>query len=117
MRVAREAAGAPWPDAIERLYRIRGHRRASKALIRLTDAMAYSPLPGDPTLRATLLRWRREVLAYFLCRLTNARVEGFNGKAKLVLRRTFPQMQKSGPCGVRSSTWWAIQDLNLKPTD
>jgi transposase len=27
------------------------------------------------------MRWRREVLAYFLCRLTNARTEGFNGKA------------------------------------
>jgi transposase len=64
-------------EAINRLYRVRGHRRASKALTRLTDAMAYSTLPEVQTLRTTLLRWRREVLAYFLCRLTNARVEGF----------------------------------------
>ena len=76
-------------EAINRLYRVRGHGRASKALTRLTDAMAYSSLPEVQTLRATLLRWRREVLAYFLCRLTNARVEGFNGKAKLVLRRGY----------------------------
>jgi transposase len=40
-------------------------------------------------LRNTLMRWRREVLAYFLCRLTNARTEGFNGKAKLVIRRAY----------------------------
>jgi transposase len=76
-------------EALNRLYRVRGHGRASKALTRLTDAMAYSSLPEVQTLRTTLLRWRREVLAYFLCRLTNARVEGFNGKAKLVLRRAY----------------------------
>jgi transposase len=29
------------------------------------------------------------MLAYFLCRLTNARTEGFNGKAELVIRRTY----------------------------
>ena len=46
--------------------------------------MAYSALPEVLTLRRTLMRWRREILAYFVCRLTNARTEGFNGKAKLV---------------------------------
>ncbi len=76
-------------EAIFRLYRVRGHGRASKALTRLTDAMAYSSLPEVQTFRTTLMRWRREVLAYFLCRLTNARTEGFNGKAKLVIRRAY----------------------------
>ena len=76
-------------EAIFRLYRMRGHGRASKALTRLTDAMAHSSLPEVQTLRNTLMRWRREVLAYFLCRLTNARTEGFNGKAKLVIRRAY----------------------------
>lgn len=76
-------------EAIFRLYRVRGHGRASKALTRLTDAMAHSSLPEVQTLRTTLMRWRREVLAYFLCRLTNARTEGFNGKAKLVIRRAY----------------------------
>lgn len=76
-------------EALNRLYRIKGHNRASRALTRLTDAMAYSILPEVQTLRRTLVHWRREILAYFLCRLTNARTEGFNGKAKLVIRRAY----------------------------
>jgi len=76
-------------EAIFSLYRVRGHARASKALTRFTDALALSSVPELKTLRTTLMRWRREVLAYFLCRLTNARTEGFNGKAKLVIRRAY----------------------------
>lgn len=76
-------------EAMYRLYRVRGYRRAGKSLTRLTDELARSSLPELQTLRTTLLRWRREVLAYFLCRLTNARTEGFNGKAKLVIRRAY----------------------------
>jgi transposase len=76
-------------EAINRLYRIRGYGRAKLALTSLTDAMAYSALPEVRTLRNTLVRWRREVLAYFPSRLTNARTEGFNGKAKLVIRRAY----------------------------
>jgi transposase len=76
-------------EAINSVYRIRGHARAKKALTRMTDSMACSPLPEVQTLRRTLLRWRREILAYFVCRLTNARTEGFNGKAKLVIRRAY----------------------------
>lgn len=76
-------------EAINRFYRIRGHRRAQRALTALTDSMALSSLPEVATLRRTLVRWRKEVLAYFLCRLTNARTEGFNGKAKLVIRRAY----------------------------
>ena len=51
--------------------------------------MALSSMPEVLTLRTTLRRWRKEVLSYFLCRLTNARTEGFNGKAKLVIRRAY----------------------------
>ena len=76
-------------EAVHRLYRIRGHARAKRALTALTDTMARSSLPEVQTLRNTLMRWRREVLAYFVCRLTNARTEGFNGKAKLVIRRAY----------------------------
>jgi transposase len=76
-------------DALFNLYRIRGHARASRALTRLTDALALSSLPELKTFRTTLMRWRREVLAYFLCGLTNGRVEGFNQKAKLVIRRAY----------------------------
>jgi transposase len=76
-------------EALFSLYRMRGHGRASRALTRFTDALALSSVPELKTLRNTLMRWRREVLAYFLCRLTNGRVEGFNGKAKLVIRRAY----------------------------
>jgi transposase len=76
-------------EALFRLYRTKGYRRAKDALTRLTDAMAHSSVPEIQTLRNTLMRWRREVLGYFACRLTNARTEGFNGKAKLVIRRAY----------------------------
>ena len=60
-----------------------------RTLQAMTDAMALSSLPEVLTLRTTLRRWRKELLAYFLCQLTNARTEGFNGKAKLVIRRAY----------------------------
>jgi len=55
----------------------------------ITDALARSEQLELLTLRRTLMRWRREILGYFLCRLTNARTEGYNGKAKLVIRRAY----------------------------
>lgn len=76
-------------EALFSIYRVRGHHRASNALTRLTDTLALSTLPELKTFRTTLMRWRREVLAYFLCGLTNGRTEGFNGKAKLVIRRAY----------------------------
>lgn len=72
---------SPTPRAARRraractTYRTRCHGRARKALTRVTDAMAHSSLPEVQTLRTTLMRWRREVLVYFLCRLSNARTE------------------------------------------
>jgi hypothetical protein len=65
------------------------YRRAKDALTSLTDSMAHSSLPEVRTLRNTLVRWRREVLGYFACRLANARTEGYNGKTKLVIRRAY----------------------------
>jgi len=76
-------------EALNRLYRVRGRDRAKRALATLTDALAFSLLPELLTLRRTLIYWRKEILAYFYCRLTNARTEGFNGKAKLVIRRAY----------------------------
>jgi transposase len=76
-------------EALFRLYRTKGYRRAKDALTRLTDAMAHSSLPEVRTFRNTMMRWRHEVLGYFASRLTNARTEGFNGKAKLVIRRAY----------------------------
>jgi len=76
-------------ESLFRLYRTKGYRRARAALSNLTDALALSEQPELLTLRRTLMRWRREILSYFLCRLTNARTEGYNGKAKLVIRRAY----------------------------
>lgn len=79
-------------DAKERLvgfYRIRPYAQAARVLTRMTDDWARSPIPEIATLRETLVRWRKEVLAYFRGRATNGRTEGFNGKAKLVKRRAY----------------------------
>lgn len=51
--------------------------------------MALSQLPEIKTLRRTLMKWRVEILNYFLTGLTNARTEGFNNKAKVVKRRGY----------------------------
>jgi transposase len=76
-------------EALHGFYRTRSRKQAALRLKGLCDALARSPLPELVTLRATLLRWRKEILAYWYCRLTNARTEGFNNKAKLVKRRAF----------------------------
>jgi transposase len=76
-------------EALHTLYRIRGRERAKHALTALTDRLSASPLPELQTLRRTLLRWRREILAYFATGLTNGRTEGFNNKAKLVKKRAY----------------------------
>jgi transposase len=76
-------------EAMHSLYRIRGRHRAEPALTALTDRLAASPLPELQTLRRTLMRWRREILAYFGTGLTNGRTEGFNNKAKLVKKRAY----------------------------
>lgn len=55
----------------------------------MTDEMAQSQIPEIKTLRRTLMRWRKEILAYFRWRLTNARTEGYNNKAKLVKKRAY----------------------------
>jgi len=76
-------------EALHSLYRIRGVDRAAVAFTALTDQLASSPIPELQTFRRTLLRWRREILAYFGTGLTNGRTEGFNNKAKLVKKRAY----------------------------
>jgi transposase len=78
-----------YKEALHRLYRTRGQDKAAGALTRLTDAMAASVLPEIKTLRRTLVRWRKEILAYFRHRITNARTEGYNNVAKVVKKRGY----------------------------
>lgn len=78
-----------WKERLYRFYRTTGHERAQNALQDMCDEMATSLLPEIKTLRRTLLKWRTEILNYFLTRLTNGRTEGYNRIAKLVQRRAF----------------------------
>lgn len=78
-----------WKEKLHRLYRTPGYHNAAKALRKLTDQMSWSLLPEIKTLRRTLVKWREEILNYFLTGLTNARTEGFNNKAKVVKRRGY----------------------------
>ena len=76
-------------EALHSFYRINGYKRASKALTRLTDWLAYSKVPELQTLRRTLMKWRKEILNYFKSRLTNGRTEGYNRKAKVIQRNAY----------------------------
>jgi transposase len=78
-----------WKERLHSFYRIRGYERAVRALTEITDQMAASTLKEIKTLRATLKKWRNEILAYFKTGLTNARTEGFNNRAKVVKRMAY----------------------------
>lgn len=78
-----------WKERLHRFYRIPDYLRASRAFRALVDDMAFSDLPEIKRLRRTLLKWKEEILFYFLTKLTNARTEGFNNKAKVVKRRGY----------------------------
>lgn len=76
-------------EALFALYRTKGADRANTALEKLQERFRASTLPELRTLAKTLRAWHREVIAHFVTGLTNARVEGFNNKAKLVKRRAY----------------------------
>lgn len=78
-----------WKEQLHKFYRTRGYHNAAKALRKMIDNMAWSLLPEIKTLRRTLMKWKEEILNYFLTGLTNARTEGFNNKAKVVKRRAY----------------------------
>lgn len=78
-----------WKERLHKFYRTRGYYRAHLALRHMCDEMALSLLPEIKTLRRTLMKWREEILNYFLTGLTNGRTEGYNNLAKLVQRRAF----------------------------
>jgi transposase len=63
-----------YQEAMHRLYRITGTRHAKRVLIKLTDQMANSKLPGIKTLRKTICQWRNEILQFFENGLTNGRL-------------------------------------------
>lgn len=76
-------------EALHRLYRTRGTKKAERAFTRLTDEMALSTLKEIKSLRKTLMKWRKEILNYFPTGLTNGKTEGYNRLAKLYQYRAF----------------------------
>ncbi len=76
-------------ERITNFYMIKGYKQARRIFIKITDDMAYSKLKEIQTLRNTLIKWREEILRYFKTGLTNARVEGFNRKCKLIHRKAY----------------------------
>jgi transposase len=78
-----------WKERLHTFYRMRGGGRSYQAYKKLVDDMSVSFLPEIRTLRKTLLKWKDEILNYFYCRLTNARLEGFNCKASAMKRRAY----------------------------
>ncbi len=78
-----------YKEAMSRIFRMKGLKRARLALISLCDRMGRSKLKLVSTLRKTLLRWQTEILNFHLARISNARTEGFNRKAKLTQRRAY----------------------------
>lgn len=91
-------------EALHGLYRCRGYSRARRALVGLLDRMALSQLPEIKRLRKTLLKWKTEILNYFITGLTNGRTEGFNNLAKLLQKRAF---------GFRSFKNYRLRLLNI----
>jgi transposase len=71
------------------LYRTRGYKKAARALTKITNDLACETLPELVRFRTTLREWRQEILAYFKTRITNARCEGFNNKAKVLKKRAY----------------------------
>jgi len=76
-------------ESIHRIYRIKGLKRVKQALTSLTDWLATVNVPELQTFRRTLVSWRTEILNYFLVKITNARTEGYNRKAKLIQRNAY----------------------------
>lgn len=76
-------------EALHSFYRLRGLKKAERVFTKLTDRMALSNLPEIKKLRTTLMRWRKEILNYFVTGLTNGKTEGYNRLAKLYQYRAF----------------------------
>lgn len=91
-------------EMLYKFYRTRGFNRASSALTKLTDLMALSSLEEIKKLRKTIMKWRNEILNYFISGLTNARTEGYNRLAKGEQYSSF---------GVRSFNNYRLRLLNI----
>jgi transposase len=76
-------------ERILSIYNIKGYKRARKAFAKVTNEMAYSKIKQVQSLRKTLLKWKTEILNYFITKITNGKTEGYNRKAKLIQRKAY----------------------------
>lgn len=76
-------------EALHRLYRCRGYKKAKKCLLNILDWLALSKIVELRRLRKTLMSWREEILNFFKTRITNAKTEGFNNVAKSIIKRAY----------------------------
>jgi len=76
-------------EALHRLYRCRGYKKARRSLIKILDWLAHSKLKELQRLRKTLMNWKNEILNFFKTRITNAKTEGFNNVAKSIIKRAY----------------------------
>lgn len=76
-------------EALHKLYRCRGYKKAHSCLINILDWLALSKVEELKRLRKTLMHWREEILNYFKIRITNAKTEGFNNVAKSIIKRAY----------------------------
>jgi transposase len=90
-------------EALHQLYRTKGFNKACRAFTNLTDRMALSTLDEIKKLRKTLMKWRNEILNYFISGLTNGKTEGYNRLAKREQYNAF---------GVRSFFNYRLRLLN-----
>jgi transposase len=94
-----------YKEAMRRIYKIRGHKKARKYFVKLTDRMGQSQSKEVIELRKVLMRWRDEILNYHRYNgISNGRVEGFNRKAKLCQRSAY---------GIKKFSNYRLKLLNL----
>lgn len=91
-------------EALHKLYRCRGKKKASRSLNKLLDALAIHKIKELQTLRRTLMEWRNEILNYFENRITNARTEGYNNVCKQLQKRAY---------GYRNINHYRLKVLNV----
>ena len=76
-------------EALMKLYRCKGRKKAKRSLIKLLDLLAYTKVKELKGLRKTLMSWKDEILNYFENRITNARTEGYNNVCKQLQKRAY----------------------------
>jgi transposase len=90
-------------EAVARMYNIKGVDRARLVFERIIEQLELTQNKLLKTLQNTFKRWKEEILNFFVFRLTNARVEGFNNVAKVIKRRAY---------GFRSFECYKLRLLN-----